>query len=119
MKNLLLICLISFLSTGFLIGQSKKLPNVKLKDLDGKSVDMSQLKNNGNPIIISFWAIWCKPCKAELNTIAEDYDDWMDDTGVKLVAVSIDDARSSSRVEPYINAQGWDYQVLLDPNGGF
>ena len=119
MKNLLLICLISFLSTGISIGQSKKLPNVKLKDLDGKSVDMSQLKNNGNPIIISFWATWCKPCKAELNTIAEDYDDWMDDTGVKLVAVSIDDARSSSRVEPYINAQGWDYQVLLDPNGDF
>ena len=119
MKNLLLICLISFLSTGFSIGQSKKMPNVKLKDLDGKSVDMSQLKNNGNPIIISFWATWCKPCKAELNTIAEDYDDWMDDTGVKLVAVSIDDARSSSRVEPYINAQGWDYQVLLDPNGDF
>ena len=43
-----------------------------------------QLKNSGNRIIINFWATWCKPCKAELNTIAEDYDDWMDDTGVKL-----------------------------------
>ena len=49
--------------------------------------------------------------------IAEDYDDWVDDTGVQLIAVSIDDARSTSRVEPYVNAQGWDYQVLLDPNG--
>ena len=52
-----------------------------------------------------------------MNTIAEDYDDWVDDTGVQLIAVSIDDARSTSRVEPYVNAQGWDYQVLLDPNG--
>ena len=66
---------------------------------------------------MSFFATWCKPCKVELNTIAEDYDDWVDDTGVQLIAVSIDDARSTSRVEPYVNAQGWDYQVLLDPNG--
>ena len=70
----------------------------------------------GKPMIISFWATWCKPCKAELNTIAEEYDDWVDETGVKLVAVSIDDARSSSRVEPYVNAQGWEYLVLMDPN---
>ncbi|MAP02017.1 MAG: alkyl hydroperoxide reductase, partial [Flavobacteriales bacterium] len=115
MKNLFLIVLISLFSTNFTFAQLKKLPNVKLKDLSGKTVDMSQLKNNGKPIIISFWATWCKPCKAELNTIADDYDDWVDDTGVQLVAVSIDDARSSSRVEPYVNAQGWDYKVLLDP----
>ena len=67
-------------------------------------------------MIISFWATWCKPCKAELNTIAEEYEDWVDETGVKLIAVSIDDARSSSRVEPYVNAQGWEYLVLMDPN---
>ena len=79
--------------------------------------NLSKFSNNGNPIIISFWATWCKPCKAELNTIAEEYDDWTDETGVKLIAVSIDDARSSTRVEPYINAQGWEYLVLLDPNG--
>jgi peroxiredoxin len=117
-KSLILIFTVLLVSLNT-IAQSKKLPNVKLKDLSGKSVEMSQLKNDGNPIIISFWATWCKPCKVELNTIAEDYDDWVDETGVKLVAISIDDARSSTRVEPYVNAQGWDYSVLLDPNGDF
>ena len=88
-----------------------------LKDVkEGNSVNFSKISNNGKPMIISFWATWCKPCKAELNTIAEEYDDWVDETGVKLVAVSIDDARSSSRVEPYVNAQGWEYLVLMDPN---
>ena len=81
--------------------------------------NLSKFSNNGNPIIISFWATWCKPCKAELNTIAEEYDDWVDETGVKLIAISIDDARSSTRVEPYINAQGWEYMILLDPNGDY
>lgn len=94
-----------------------QLPNVKLKDVNGNSVNVSQISNDGKPMIISFWATWCKPCKAELNTIAEEYEDWVEETGVKLIAVSIDDARSSTRVEPYINAQGWEYQVLMDPNG--
>jgi cytochrome c biogenesis protein CcmG/thiol:disulfide interchange protein DsbE len=98
------------------IGYSQ-LPNINLKDVNGVTKNLSKFSNNGNPIIISFWATWCKPCKAELNTIAEEYDDWTDETGVKLIAVSIDDARSRTRVEPYINAQGWEYLVLLDPNG--
>jgi hypothetical protein len=36
---------------------------------------------------------------------------------VKLVAVSIDNARSSSKVLPMVNGKGWDYEVYLDPNG--
>ena len=119
MKKYLVILLATFLTSVNYIGQTKKLPSIKLKDLSGKTIDMSQLKNDGNPMIISFWATWCKPCKVELNTIAEDYDDWVDETGVKLVAISIDDTRSSTRVEPYVNAQAWDYTVLLDPNGEF
>ena len=109
-----LIFIVNFLLiSSLLIGQ---LPSVNIKDMEGNSLNFSKISNNGKPMIISFWATWCKPCKAELNTIAEEYDDWVDETGVKLVAVSIDDARSSSRVEPYVNAQGWEYLVLMDPN---
>ena len=111
-KIFLSLSLSLFISIGY-----TQLPNINLKDVNGVTKNLSKFSNNGNPIIISFWATWCKPCKAELNTIAEEYDDWADETGVKLIAVSIDDARSSTRVEPYINAQGWEYLVLLDPNG--
>ena len=112
MKKLIFIVNFLLIST-LLIGQ---VPSVNIKDMEGNSLNFSKISNNGKPMIISFWATWCKPCKAELNTIAEEYDDWVDETGVKLVAVSIDDARSSSRVEPYVNAQGWEYLVLMDPN---
>ena len=111
-KIFLSLSLSLFISIGY-----AQLPNINLKDVNGVTKNLSKFSNNGNPTIISFWATWCKPCKAELNTIAEEYDDWTDETGVKLIAVSIDDARSSTRVEPYINAQGWEYLVLLDPNG--
>ena len=109
--------ILSLLLFALMFQVSAQLPKIKLKDVKGNSVDVSQISNNGKPIIVSFWATWCKPCKAELNTIADEFDDWVDETGVKLIAVSIDDARSASRVEPYINAMGWEYTVLMDPNG--
>jgi peroxiredoxin len=47
------------------------------------------------------------------------YLDWQDETGVNLVAVSIDDERTKSKVPMYVNAKMWDYTVLMDPNGDF
>ena len=73
--------------------------------------------NDGKPIVISFWATWCKPCIKELNNIAEVYEDWQDETGVKVIAISIDDARNMSKVKPKVNALLWDYEVYCDPNG--
>ena len=65
---------------------------------------------------ISFFATWCKPCLRELNAISELYDDWRTATGVKLFAVSIDKAQNMAKVKPLADMQGWDYEVLLDPN---
>ena len=106
----------SILITASLVAQDRTLPNIKVKTLSGKSINIQSVENDGNPIVISFWATWCKPCKKELNTIDEIYEEWQDETGVKLVAVSIDDARSMSKVAPYINSADWDYEVYLDPN---
>ena len=96
-----------------------KLPSVTVKNLDGKVINTSELSNNGKPMIVSFWALWCKPCINELTTIADVYDEWVEETGVKLIAVSIDDSRSSYKVGPTVNGNGWEYEVLLDANGDF
>ncbi len=95
----------------------EKLPNVTLKDINGNAVNLSELSNNGKPIVINFWATWCAPCKRELNTISELYPDWVEETGVKIYAVSIDDQRTVDKVKPYVNASGWEYEILLDTNG--
>ncbi len=106
------------LSSAF-VPDGRQLPGVGIQDIDGSPFNTSEIENDGKPIIISFWATWCSPCKRELNAIADEYDDWVDETGVKLIAVSIDDSRNVKKVKPYINGQSWDYQVLLDPNGDF
>ena len=98
---------------------SAQLPNVRLQDINGKTVQTAEISNDGKPVIISFWATWCKPCIRELKAIHEVYPDWQDETGVKMIIVSIDQAQDANRVKPMVDGFGWEYEVLLDPNGDF
>ena len=115
MKNLVFSLLALFLLSASMEGGSK-IPSVKLKDLDGNSVNTAELSNDGKPMVISFWATWCKPCAKELDAISEVYDDWQDETGVKLIAISIDDARNAIKVAPYANGKDWPFEIYLDSN---
>lgn len=96
-----------------------QLPAIKLKSIDGREVSTDTLNNNGKPFIISFFATYCKPCNRELNAIHEVYEDWKEETGVKLYAISIDEAQNVQKVKPLVDGYGWEYEVLLDPNSDF
>ena len=116
MKKLLIFTVfLSFSLVSF--SQNRTLPKVDLKTLDNNTYNTSDFNNDGKPIVISFWATWCKPCIKELNNIAEVYEDWQDETGVKVIAISSDDARNMNKVKPKVNALLWDYEVYCDPNG--
>lgn len=125
MKKNLLIAFFLLGSVQLIIAQEAterklaQLPSVDVKTADGVTINTSTLSNDGKPMIISFWALWCKPCIKELTTIAEVYEDWQEETGVKIIAVSIDDARSSSRVKPTADGKGWSYDIILDQNSDF
>ena len=113
------ILLLSALLLAGIAAAHAQLPSVSLKSIDGKTVDTAKLENGGKPFIISFFATWCKPCNRELNAIHEVYPDWQDETGVKVIAVSIDQAQNIQKVKPLVDSNGWEYDVLLDPNGDF
>ena len=115
LKSLITVALAIFAVSG----ASAQLPSVNLKTIDGKTVDTATLSNDGKPFVISFFATWCKPCNRELKAIHEVYPDWQDETGMKLIAISTDEAQNVSKVKPLVDAEGWEYEVLLDTNSDF
>lgn len=107
----ILVCMVCALAV------QAQLPKTTLKDINGKEVSTDTLSNQGRPFIIDFFATWCKPCNRELDAISEVYEDWQQETGVKIIAVSLDQAHNINKVKPLVDNHGWEYEVLLDPNG--
>lgn len=129
MHKHLLLLLLAFAAAGPALAQAsaaadapklvaRPLPAVTIRTLEGQPVSAATLAaaSAGKPTIVAFWATWCKPCIAELTNIAEEYGEWQQESGVKLVAISIDDARNAAKVAPLVRGKGWEYAVYLDQN---
>ncbi len=92
----------------------KQLPKFDLTDLEGKRLKSSELLGNG-PVLINFWATWCKPCLAEMPKLKAFHEDWADQ-GLRVISVSIDDPRSQKMIKPFVKRQGIEFPIYLDPN---
>lgn len=89
-------------------------PDFTLQNLAGEDVTLSELLKEG-PVIVDFWATWCKPCIKAFPDLQQVFDTY-EDCGLKVLAVSIDGPRSSSRVASLIKSKGNTFEVLLDPS---
>ena len=98
---------------------AQTLPDVKIENQEGKVISVREVVD-GTPMIISFWSTTCKPCIMELNAINNALPDWLEEVDMKVVAVSVDDARTVSRARAMTQGQGWDdYTCLYDKNQDF
>ena len=108
-----------FLMLAMMVGfgaSAQSLPDVKVENQEGKVISIQDLVD-GTPMIISFWSTTCKPCIMELNAINDNLYDWLDEVDMKVVAVSVDDARTVSRARAMTQGQGWDdYVCVYDKN---
>jgi cytochrome c biogenesis protein CcmG/thiol:disulfide interchange protein DsbE len=113
MKKLSLILIIAIFSfTKVSFGQSY---DFSLEDLDGNTVTLTGLLEKG-PVMISFWALWCVPCKEEMKIMSEVYNKYKD-SGFVYVAMNQDSPKSSAKVKSYIESKEYKFIVLLDTDG--
>ena len=111
---LLLAALLVLAGTVVSAGADKKAPEFTLPNLDGDDVTLSELLEDG-PVIVDFWATWCKPCIKAFPDLQEVFDKYKN-CGLQVLAVSIDGPKSMSRVGSLIKAKGNTFEVLLDPS---
>lgn len=89
-------------------------PNWTAACADGSTVDLHASLAEG-PVLVAFWALWCKPCLKELPYLDQLSREFQD--RLTVLAVNIDTQRSLAKVAPFLRAQGYGLKVPLDTAG--
>ena len=112
------ICLLFLLVLSNLIhGQeNSRIPEILLQELDGQEVSTTSYFDGKAPVVFDFWATWCKPCLIKYETLKKLLPAWEKETGVRVIAVSIDAPERLQEVRELVGQSDWPLEVLLDPN---
>ena len=89
-------------------------PNFELEDINGGIFELNETKGKG-PIILSFFASICKPCRDQIEAFSKIYNEYKDE-GIMLISISTDDQKTVAKVKPYIRSKGYNFPVLYDTN---
>ncbi len=107
------ISMLLFLCFAMVANAQKAVPNVNVKTLDGQTLNLKDyISKSGKTIVIDFWATWCSPCKKELDTVADYYEEWQKKYNVELLAITIDNQRALAKVPGIVETKGWEYTIF-------
>jgi thiol-disulfide isomerase/thioredoxin len=84
---------------------------LSLADLKGKKWDLKDLK--GKVIFLNFWSTWCGPCKEEMPSMEELYQEFKSKDFIFLT-ISVDYEKKDV-VKGFIEKHRYTFPVLLDP----
>lgn len=113
MKKFTLLLILFSLMVTAQDAQLAEAPGFTLEDVEGNAVILDSLLTEG-PVMISFWALWCKMCIKELDAL-KPYAAEFDSFNITLLALSQDKARSVPKVKPFAASHKWPYRIVLDP----
>jgi cytochrome c biogenesis protein CcmG/thiol:disulfide interchange protein DsbE len=113
-KKLLILLILSITIVLAVTPNQTSAPNFVLQDVDGKTVRLDSLVKKG-PVLMSFWALWCKMCIKELDAM-KPYFAELESLNCSYLAISQDKSRSVPEVKPFASSHKWKYRVVLDPD---
>lgn len=94
---------------------AQRAPDLVVETVAGKKLELKELRSNG-PTLVTFWALWCAPCRLELKSLQSLYEQYRG-RGFTVLAINQDSPKSFAKVRSYVAAQGFTFPVGLDPNG--
>ena len=92
----------------------KKAPSFALEDLKGNEIVLDSVLSGG-PVIIDFWATWCKSCDKALDMLQKLYATYKD-SGLNVLAITVDSPDKISRIKPLASSRKWEFPILMDPD---
>lgn len=105
--------------------QGEPVKNFGLRDLNGKMVFLNDFcgekpsRIGWKPrkmTIVTFFATWCKPCKAETGLLLELYEKWKD-KGLQIVMIGYGKDQTEEVLNDYIKERGISFLVMADRTG--
>ncbi len=84
------------------------------KTLDNKEFSLSEVTGK-NITLVSFWALWCKPCRAEMRHLENLYNSYKE-KGFAIVGINQDSPRSLAKVKSFVASHNVTFPIVLDPN---
>jgi peroxiredoxin len=106
---LILIGLGMFFATNRLRADPNPAPAWQLKDLDGKTVKLSDFK--GKVVILDFWATWCPPCREEIPNFVALQTQYKNQ-GLVVIGVSVDQG-GPGVVSSFVKNNGINYPIVM------
>ena len=119
LRGKILLCTVIWamsIALSFLFAASMRggnLMDLTLVDVDGKKVRLDQLAED-KPLLLYFWATWCKPCRKtqpKVAALAKEYKD-----RVKVVGINVGGLDSPEDIKKYLSRHRITYTMLIDHN---
>ena len=112
------IFLLTFLALLFAspVSAADRAPDFNLRSPEGKRIHLKSMLEKG-PVLLDFWATWCKPCVKAMPKLQEIHDQYSE-RGLTVVGINEDGPRGQSKVRPFLRARKLTFQIALDPDSG-
>ncbi|MBR9975405.1 MAG: TlpA family protein disulfide reductase [Bacteroidetes bacterium] len=121
MNKSVLFAVLFLVLAGQVAAQDLTKVDFRLRDVDGKDFSFQEFlaevgegKEKG-AVLITFWAMWCEPCKQEMKTMVPAFEKYRD-RNFHFIAINLDNPRSLAKVKAYVKSQKLPYNFLLDSN---
>jgi len=89
-----------------------RAPAFAAATLEGEEVALADLR--GEVVLLNVWATWCWPCRREMPSFEALHRE-MAGQGLRIVAVSIDEARDAGEIRDFMEEFDITFTVLHDP----